>query len=74
MPDLSRFVRPAEACKETGLSPYVLDRRLIAAGVPIFRDPIDRRHRLIRRDDLDELVGIIPFERRQARSTEQMAS
>lgn len=74
MPDLSRFVRVSEACQLTGLTSYTLDRRLIAGEVPIFRDPTDRRRRLILVDDLSDLVSVIPFERHRQRTAEQVAS
>lgn len=73
MPDLSKFVRAEEAQRRTGLSERSLDRRLAAREIPVYRDPLDRRHRLIAVSDLDSLLNVTPYERgRQV--IEQVAS
>lgn len=74
MSDLSRFVRKDEACRRSGLSERNLARRIADGEIPVFTDPRDRRFVLIRIDDLPDLVGVVPFERRRSRSTEQVAS
>ncbi len=74
MSDLSRFVRTDEACRRSGLSERNLARRIADGEIPAFRDPRDRRWRLIRIDDLPDLVGVVPFERRRSRAVEEVAS
>ncbi len=59
MIDRKQFVRADEAIKRTGLSGFALDRRLAAGEIPVFRDPLDRRHRLIDVQDLDRLVRVV---------------
>jgi len=73
MPDLSQFVRADEACRRTGLSERSLDRRIYAGEIPSFRDPRDRRYRLVAVEDLDRLTSVIRFEQDRP-ATEQRAS
>ncbi len=63
MNDRKQFVRAQEAQKRTGLSGFALDRRLAAGEIPTWRDPIDRRFRLIAEEDLDRLLNVTPFGR-----------
>jgi excisionase family DNA binding protein len=61
MPELARFVRVDEAARRTGLSERAIDRRIYAGEIEAFRDPVDRRHRLVKLEDLDRLTNVVPF-------------
>ncbi len=72
MSDLTQFIRADEAIKRTGLSERSLDRRLASGMVPVYRDPLDKRRRLIAVKDLDRLIDVTPFGR-DRQGAEQVA-
>ncbi len=73
MPEhLAQFIRVEEAAKRTGLSGYSIDRRICAGEISVYRDPRDRRRRLIAIGDLDRLTNVVPFVQDQS-SAEQLA-
>lgn len=73
MSDLTKFIRATEVERRTGLSSRSLDRRLAAGEIPTYRDPLDRRRRLIAVEDLDRLLNVTPFVRDRS-TAEQVAS
>lgn len=68
-----KFIRVEAVREATGLKPRTLDRRLASGEIAVFRDPLDRRRRLIAVDDLDRLVNVTPFGR-DCSATERVAS
>jgi hypothetical protein len=71
MPELARFVRVDEAAQRTGMTPRAIDRRIGAGEISSFRDPRDRRHRLVAIEDLDQLMDVVPFGQDQAPAERQ---
>lgn len=63
MSELTQFVRVGEAAERTGLSERSIARRIGAGEIPAFRDPRDRRHRLVAVSDLGRLTNVVPFAR-----------
>ncbi len=63
MSDIAKFVRAEEVRERTGLTGRTLDRRLAAGLVEVFRDPRDKRRRLIAVEDLDRLLHVVRFDR-----------
>ena len=51
------YVPALEAAKMVGMSDAALRRRIQRGLVPVYRDPADRRFRLLKVSDLEEMVS-----------------
>ncbi len=51
------YVPALEAAKMLGMSDAALRRRIRRGLLPVYRDPADRRFKLLKVSDLDELVS-----------------
>lgn len=52
------FISYDQAVRETGLSWHTLRRRLAAAGIAVYSDPVDSRRRVFPRAALDVVVSL----------------
>lgn len=71
MSELTQFVRVGEAAERTGLSERSIARRIGAGEISAFRDPRDRRHRLVAVSDLGRLTNVVPFAQDSNAASEQ---
>ncbi len=60
----AEYIAVDEAARRRGLAPRTLRRRIAAGELPLYRDGVDRRRRLVRLSDLDELIRPRPIARR----------
>jgi hypothetical protein len=65
MPDRSELIYVGEAAARVGLTDRSFRRRLAEGEIRIFRDPLDRRRRLVPVEDLPRLTTITPIDRSQ---------
>ena len=73
MSDLSQYVSRQELAALTGLTPRAVNRRFAAGVVQVFKDPLDNRRRLIRRDDVSRLLEVVAVPRRADEAAELTA-
>jgi hypothetical protein len=70
----SDFVPLHEVPARTGLSYRALRRRLAAGEIRVFRDPLDRRRRLVPLSEVEQLVDVAPITKKQSERSVELAA
>jgi excisionase family DNA binding protein len=52
----SEFMTLNEAAELLGVSRPTLWRRIVQSEIPVFQSPQDRRHRLVKREDIERML------------------
>lgn len=66
MTERDRYIRVDEVAARTGINPRTLTRRLALGEIPVLRDPIDLRWRMIAKSDLEKLTALQPRTHRKS--------